>query len=96
MTEPKRPWWRKKRWWAATLLWLAVGYPLLLGPLTYAHFRGWVSAGAVLAAHEPVRLVLVGLPQGRFRNTLIAYNGLYIDWWVRLAESPPAPRPISN
>lgn len=29
-TTPKRRWYRKKRWWAAGMLWLAVAYPVTL------------------------------------------------------------------
>ena len=83
---PRRPWWKKKRTWAAIALWVVAGYPLLLGPLTYVHFRGWVPAGTVLVAHEPVRVILLSLPEGRFRDAAIGYNGAYIGWWVRLAE----------
>jgi len=43
MTRPPRPWYRKKRWWAAALLWLAVSYPASLGPVGYA--RGYYQRG---------------------------------------------------
>lgn len=97
MTAPARQaWWNKKRWAAALgLSWLTVGYPLLLGPLTYAHFRGWVSTGSVLTAHEPVRVALMSLPRGRVRDKAIECNGAYVDWWVRLGETPPAPGPAA-
>lgn len=35
-SRPKRPWLKKKRTWAAGLVWLAVAYPLSIGPLCYA------------------------------------------------------------
>jgi len=55
--EPKRRWYRRKRWWASALLWLVVTYPLLLGPLQYAHVRGWVSAELLTAVDRPASLV---------------------------------------
>ena len=43
MTSPSvRPWWRKKRWRVALALWLAVAYPLSVGPISYAEGRGWM------------------------------------------------------
>lgn len=41
--KPKRRWYRKKRWWAAGLLWLALPqlYVLSAGPLMYVNARGW-------------------------------------------------------
>lgn len=41
--EPKRPWWRNKRWWATGFLWLVIAYPLNLGPLVYAVARAWAN-----------------------------------------------------
>lgn len=46
--EPKRPWWRRKRVWAAGLLWcLLAGYPLGAWPVGYAIGRGWLPDAAV-------------------------------------------------
>ena len=38
----RRPWWKKKRWAAAGLLWLAATYAASLGPAVYAVNRGWL------------------------------------------------------
>jgi hypothetical protein len=37
-----RPWWKRKRWWAAGALWLALptAYLLSAGPIAYCHGRG--------------------------------------------------------
>lgn len=40
---PTRAWWKRKRWWAVLLLWLAVGYPAAYGPVGYAVCRGWIG-----------------------------------------------------
>lgn len=43
--EPKRPWWRKKRWQAAIVLWLSLPilYVFSAGPAAYGYERGWLS-----------------------------------------------------
>jgi len=43
---PKRPWWRRKRTWAAGAVWLAVAYPVGIGPVSYAAGRGWLPERA--------------------------------------------------
>lgn len=50
---PRRPWWRKKRWVAAGLLWLPIAYALSYGPASYAVGRGWLGGG-VRAAYAPL------------------------------------------
>lgn len=40
--DPCRPWWRRKRWWAVGLLWLALLYPASAGPTLYVAYRGWL------------------------------------------------------
>ena len=51
--EPKRRWYRKRRWWAAAALWLLVGYPLGLGPVSYAECRGWLPGEFAVAYSWP-------------------------------------------
>ena len=52
--KPRRRWWRRKRAWAAVLLWLAASYPLSLGPALYSLYRGWVSPETFDAAYWPM------------------------------------------
>lgn len=52
--RPKRRWYRKKRWWAAALLWLALSYPACRGPVAYAAARGWFSRSAADAFYVPL------------------------------------------
>lgn len=41
MTSPsQRTFWKRKRWIAAAVLWLAVAYPVSEGPARYAEYRG--------------------------------------------------------
>ena len=73
--KPKRKWWRKKRWRAALLLWLAVGYPASLGPASYAYARGWLARETAYAPFWPLAHV--------YENTgLKAYD----HWWLALGN----------
>ena len=49
MTSPAshRPFWKRKRWIAAAVLWLLFAYPLSLGPAIYMNGRGWIPASVV-------------------------------------------------
>ena len=63
MDEPKRPWWKTKRWRAAIALWLLIAYPLSLWPIAYLVGRGWVPLAPVKAAYAPLNGVkLVRVP----------------------------------
>ncbi|MDQ3332301.1 MAG: hypothetical protein M3552_16900 [Planctomycetota bacterium] len=42
MAQPKRAWWKRKRWIAAAVLWLVLAYPLGFGVIPYADGRHWV------------------------------------------------------
>src|SRR5690606_14751489 len=57
MTEPRNPWWKRKRWIAALALWLAlpVLYPFSAGPAEYAVQRGWVYRSVVGPYYRPLR-----------------------------------------
>jgi hypothetical protein len=62
---PRRPWWKKKRWGAALLLWLVAAYPLSGVAFCYAVGRGWVperaqASPAIVLAYQP----LWDLPRG--------------------------------
>ena len=54
----RRPRWRKKRWWAAGLLWLAVAYPLSHGPVVYAARLHLLSQAAADAYGRPIERLL--------------------------------------
>ena len=88
----RRPRWRKKRWWAAGLLWLPVAYSLSLGPASYAVGRGWMSP-AVRTASDAFYAPLVGAINRRL--PLSEPLAEYANWWAMLgwlhADSPPQP-----
>jgi hypothetical protein len=43
MTEaPRKPFWKRKRWIAAGVLWLVIAYPVSEGPARYAEMRHWI------------------------------------------------------
>jgi hypothetical protein len=52
--KPKRPWWRKKRWWATTLVALVVWYPISSGP--YGYLRGR-NGGCGFLGDDPMHRV---------------------------------------
>lgn len=55
MAEPVRtPWWKRKRWIAAGVIWLGVAYPLSLWPAAYLVGRGWLPVTAANVGYAPV------------------------------------------
>lgn len=81
MTDPtSRPWWKKRRWAAATALWLAVTYPLSFGPIGYCHVRGWlpVPVSALQTVYAPLIPLLPANPED-------SIWGRYAHWWDELA-----------
>ena len=56
-----RPWWRKKRWWALSVLWLLIAYPVSLWPLSYAIGRGWLPATTRSDVYGPIISATEGL-----------------------------------
>jgi hypothetical protein len=74
--EPRRPWWKKKRWAAALVLWLLVAYPLSAGPAVYAVARWWLP-GQALAVYSPI-FALVSLKESQS-------FGNYLGWWIHRA-----------
>lgn len=82
MDDPRPPcrWWRKKRWTAALLLWLAAAYPLSFGPLGYLHHRGWAPARYWIFLYRPLDYVFpLKLSQA------IGYYD-YCRWWFELGD----------
>lgn len=83
--DPRRPWWRKKRWGIALSFWLTAAYPLSYGPALgywWADDGPWVDA-AFRAVYAPMeRLRLDGPPA--CRGPLRRYVGLWLpDGWDR-------------
>ena len=74
------PFWKKKRWWAALLLWLLILYPLSSGPLTYAAARGLLPGSIVRAAVLPLHLAC------RLSPAVNDLFGLYTPWWYELGK----------
>jgi hypothetical protein len=52
--QPKKPWWRKERWWAGAFALGVVAYPILLGPVRYCASRGWIPWQVCDALWRPI------------------------------------------
>jgi hypothetical protein len=90
MTDaPRKPFWKRKRWIAAAVLWLAVAYPLGMGPTCYICGRGWVPVSAFHTAYAP----LIGL-LWRIRPAPwpLSLGDQHWDWWSELADRHNAAR----
>jgi hypothetical protein len=75
---PRRPWWKRKRWWAPLALWLTLGYPFAVGPTGYAYHRGWISYLSWARAYA-------------VRGTPLAhYYHPYVFWWIDLGKKHAA------
>lgn len=76
---PKRPWWQRKRCWAAGAL-LIAGYPFSVGPLMYANHRGWAPARYWGFLYAP----LGAAAEGGLGNATGLYD--YVHWWAALGD----------
>jgi hypothetical protein len=92
---PRRPWWKRKRAWAAGALWLAVAYPLSMGPIWYCTERGWLSDPAVRTCVELYVAPLFATAEAMIyaaeavpRLVRLALDGFdaYGTWWVELGR----------
>lgn len=63
-------------------VWLAVAYPLSVGPALYAVARGWLSSEAMTAYSRPAALAIQAGPDGVQR----AWEA-YGYWWLGVATS---------
>lgn len=54
----ERPWWRKKRWAAALLLWAGAAYSAMAGPAVYAVARAWLPSAFHEVAYTPLWAVI--------------------------------------
>lgn len=53
--QPHKPRWKRKRWIVMVLLWLAIAYPLSLGPAFYALGRQWLPPTSLIeSAYAPI------------------------------------------
>lgn len=90
MNEPSvRPFYKRKRWIAAGVLWLVVAYPLSSGPVAYCWDRGWLPNGVYQTLYwKPLSLLPLRT------NGMTGYP-LYVQWWVDLAHDhePVLPPP---
>jgi hypothetical protein len=88
-SPPRRAWWKRKRWWAAGVLWLVVAYLLSVGPLFGLVYRGllpswaWGSMGLYTRPYTVL--------SGAARNPAADVMAWYVDIW--LPEREPAPLP---
>lgn len=91
MTAPaRRPWWKRKRWWAAIVLWLLlpVLYALSTGPALYViyaycrtnergqHWYDWYEA-----VYGPAERAVFAWP------VMEEIGGEYQLWWIGLGIS---------
>ena len=80
---PQLPFWKRKRRFAAAVLWLVLAYPLSVGLLVYAHWRAWTpkwSDDLLDAYAHPLWLLEnADLPPSRFVKA-------HRVWWVELAR----------
>lgn len=74
--QPRRRWWRKKRWQVAVAGWLLlpVVWPLAVGPLAYCERRGWIAEEWLERTYRPVYLALA-------RTPLLPAHDAYLAWW---------------
>jgi hypothetical protein len=92
---PGRPWWRRKWVWAALALWLAVAYPLSLGPVAYLVGRGWITKTQATAVYAPI---IYGA------DSLRPHPGLGLGSpdeegrrpYIVLPDPDPWPRPVAS
>ena len=81
MTDgPRKPFWKRKRWIAATVLWLVIAYVTSMGPACYAVRRGWLPLGPAATFYEPLSLAMRPFP------AVQSMMNSYSVWWSRLAN----------
>ena len=59
--SPRKPFWKRKRWIAAAVLWLVVAYPVSEGPALYAEYRGWIPFTPIYLPLESAERWVPGL-----------------------------------
>lgn len=82
MSQPLvRPWWRKKRWIAAILLWLVITYPTSVGPAAYLLRLGILPFPTFEIIYRP----LFKLPESTWQAV---YLDRWFGWWMSEAWLP--------
>jgi hypothetical protein len=80
MTDaPRKPFWKRKRWIAAAVLWLVIAYPLGLSAIAYLDGWGWLPSSwypTIQTAYAPL------FSEGRVRPTLQPW----FDWCYELGR----------
>ena len=84
LTAPaRRPWWKRKRYAATSVVLLVLAYPASVGPFDYAANRGWLPTAVLTAGdpfYAPYRCLFSVLPPS-WSQRLESYGG----WWRVLA-----------
>jgi hypothetical protein len=89
-SQPKRPWWRRKRVSAVLAAWLLAAYVLSLGPAHYAAVRGWLPRPLLHglgAFHSPLTDGAYSMERAYGVPTHQLLLG-YVIWWRSLAGEP--------
>lgn len=94
MTEPKKAWWKKRRWIATGALWLALAYPALAGPARYSTAHLWVPRGVyeVFRPAEALARSRVGEASGyaayhrwwEQRSLVYIFGCVKVPWWEKV------------
>ena len=79
--EPRRCWYRRRRWRVAAATWLILpaAYVLSLGPATYYIRRGWDETVDIRAIYTPL------IAASEYAGNPTYLDG-YVLWWIRLAD----------
>ncbi len=72
---PQRPFWKRKRWIAAAVLWLVAAYFISAGPTVYAVRCGWLSMPVAEFAYAPLNDAMNEIPG------VDPAFGWYLRWW---------------
>lgn len=82
-----RPFWKRKRWIAAVVLFLVLAYPASFGPFMYCIVRGWLPADPVYSYLNDVVDVFKRLDGHRSKEpiSLTQVYYYYLEHFVDLA-----------
>lgn len=108
MAEPqlRRPWWKRKRWWAVGITWFGLLWPMSAGPASWAVNQGWMPVTVYSACFSPVMLLIRETPaRSAYRDYMFRwspfadekdpleakeYKELWDRWWRTKAEERAA------
>jgi hypothetical protein len=77
----RKPFWKRKRWIAAAVLWPVILYPLSEGPVFYCTLRDWLPSQASYIYMPRYALVPIDRHAPRWAQPLRTY----LRWWARRA-----------